>query len=122
MRAVRLDPFASRLLAIHLKNGERPTQSAAESAGADLGDALPLEAHTETLASEATTELLMDKQHHAVAPTDCQTGGVHETPQGKMTLQALTDEIVSLKARVEDLEQRLSDVELESDKNKPSYR
>ena len=116
MRAVRLDPFASRLLAIHLKNGERPTQSA------DLGDALPLEAHTETLASEATTELLMDKQHHAVAPTDCQTCGVHETPQGKMTLQALTDEIVSLKARVEDLEQRLSDVELESDKNKPSYR
>jgi hypothetical protein len=56
--------------------------------------------------------------HHAVAPTDCQTGGVHETPQGEMTLQELTSELVSLKARMEDLEQRLLDVESDG----PVYR
>ena len=39
MRAVRLDPFASRLLAIRLKNSARPTQSAPESAGTALGRA-----------------------------------------------------------------------------------
>ena len=116
MRAVRLDPFASRLLAIRLKNSDRPTQSATESAGTDLDGALPLVAHTETPAGKATAEMLLDEPHHAVAPTDCQTCGVHETPQGEMTLQ----EIARLKTRVEDLEQRLLDVELESDK--PVYR
>jgi hypothetical protein len=118
MRAARLDPFASRLLAIHLKNSDRPTQSATESAGTDLGGALPLEARTETLAGQATAELLVDEMHHAVAPTDCQTCGVHETPQGEMTLQELTSELVSLKARMEDLEQRLLDVESDG----PVYR
>ena len=55
MKAVRLDPFASRLLAIRLKSSDRPAQSATESAGTDLGDALPLVAHTETLAGGAPT-------------------------------------------------------------------
>lgn len=120
MKAVRLDPFASRLLAIRLKSSDRPTQSATESAGTDLGDALPLAAHTETLAGGAPTEMLLDEQRRAVAPTDCQTCGVHDAPQGEMTMQALTEELTRLKARIEDVEQRLLDVELRSDK--PGYR
>jgi len=118
MRAVRLDPFASRLLAIRLKSSDRPTQSATESAGTDLGSALPLVAHTETLAGGTPTEMLLDEQPRAVAPTDCQTCGVHETPQGEMTLKALTEELAHLKARVENLEQRLLDVENDG----PVYR
>ena len=118
MKAVRLDPFASRLLAIRLKSSDRPAQSATESAGTDLGDALPLVAHTETLAGGAPTEMLLDEQPRAVAPTDCQTCGVPETPQGEITMKTLKEEIAHLKARVENLEQRLLDVE----NDEPVYR
>ncbi|MBN38168.1 MAG: hypothetical protein CMI29_06825 [Opitutae bacterium] len=121
MNAVRLDPFAARLLAIRLKSSGRSAHSAVlaphdnepalESTGIDPDDALELEAHTMTLASEATSELLLDKTQHAVAPTDCQTCGVHTVAQGETTLQALTNEVVTLKARVQSLEQRLLAVE-----------
>ena len=87
MHGPRLDPFSSRLLAIRLKNGDRPAQP--EPTSADLDDVEAHESYTpsrdspdacahtgDSVVNQVTAELL-EREHRAVAPTDCHTCGTH---------------------------------------------
>lgn len=89
MHGPRLDPFSSRLLAIRLKNGDRPAQPEPEPTSADLDDVEAHESYTpgrdspdacahtgDSVVNQVTAELLQ-REHRAVAPTGCHTCGKH---------------------------------------------